>query len=257
MWTRRSVVKALPAVAVLSRTISAHAIAPPLQLLVGTGTKSPSASNGIYAGIWDVQTGTLGALALVAAVESPTYLALVPRGIAARPSALVYAISEGDAGMVTAFDLVTKAPVGEVQLTKLNAQSTEGAGPAHVAAIGKVAGGRVRGSVYVSNYGGGSLTSYAMEGDGALSAPVSHFQYAPVDGDAIHTKPHAHEATPSPDGRFLLVNDLGADRIWVYRMDAETGALVADAPGVLAGAAWVGAAASGVSSEWAVGLQRE
>ena len=230
MWTRRSIVKSLPAMALLPQTLPARAFLTRGSLLVGTGTSSPSASKGIYAAEWDHQAGTLGALGLVAEVASPTYLAMTPRGLAGRHTALVYAISESDTGMVTAFDLTIKTPGDGVQLTKLNAQSTEGAGPAHVAVVGGGVMPKAQGSVYVANYGGGSLTSYAIEANGALSAPVSHFQYAPVDGDAIHAKPHAHEATPSPDRRFLLVNDLGSDRIWVYRMDAVTGTLVANEP---------------------------
>jgi len=230
-------VKSLPAVALLPQTMPAHAAASRATLLVGTGTSAPSGSKGIYAAAWDQQAGTVGELALVAELTSPTYLAVVPR---AAGGGLVYAISEADAGMVTAFDLATDRTTGGVELKKLNAQSTEGAGPAHVAAIGGGAQTPTRGSVYVANYGGGSVTSYAMEATGALSGPVSHFQFAPVDADAIHAKPHAHEATPSPDGKFLLVNDLGSDRIWVYRMDRDTGMLRANAP-----AFWQGRHGSG------------
>jgi len=59
---------------------------------------------------------------------------------------------------------------------------------------------------------------------------VSHFQYTPVDGAKEHAQPHAHEATPSPDGKWLLVNDLGSDRILVYRIDKKTGTLTANTP---------------------------
>ncbi|RME89615.1 MAG: lactonase family protein [Verrucomicrobia bacterium] len=42
--------------------------------------------------------------------------------------------------------------------------------------------------------------------------------------------PHAHCATFSPDGRFLLVADLGVDRVFVYRVDPVHGELAPNDP---------------------------
>ena len=210
MLNRRQVFKFLPAAALLPRTIAAHAAAPRIRLLIGTGTESPSASKGIYVADWNLKTGELGAPTLLAALESPTWLALSPR------APRLYALSEIKAGKVTAFDLHLDT---SVTLQKLNEQSSEGEGPAHVSVN---VDGR---SAFVANYGSGSITSYKIEKSGALSTPVTHIQYTPVDADPAHAKPHAHEATPSPDGRFLLVNDLGSDRILVYKIDAGSGKL--------------------------------
>ena len=212
MLTRRRILKSLPAAALLPRAIAAHAAAPRIRLLIGTGTESPSTSKGIHVADWNPKTGEIGTPALATTLESPTWLALSPR------APRLYALSEIKAGKVTAFDLHSGAPT-ESLLQKLNEQSSEGEGPAHVAVN---VDGR---SAFVSNYGSGSLTSYKLEKTGALSAPVTHIQYTPVDANPIHAKPHAHEATPSPDGRFLLVNDLGSDRILVYKIDAGSGKL--------------------------------
>ena len=210
MLTRRSILNALPAAALLPRALTAHAAVPRMRLLIGTGTASPSTSKGIYVADWNPKTGELGAPTLLADLESPTWLALAPR------APRLYALSEIKAGKATAFDLRLESAV---TLEKLNEQSSEGEGPAHVSVN---VDGR---SAFVSNYGSGSLTSYKIDKSGALSAPVTHIQYTPVDADPIHAKPHAHEATPSPDGRFLLVNDLGSDRILVYKIDAGSGKL--------------------------------
>ena len=227
MLTRRSMLRASAAVAALPRSIYAHAATPRTRLLIGTGTVSPSNSKGIYLADWDPATGAISNITLSAALESPTWLALSPR------APYLYALSEIDAGKVTAFDL-RHGKGDSLTLQHLNEQSTEGAGPAHVAVN---VDGR---SVFASNYGSGSLTSYTVEKTGALSAPVSHFQYTPVDADPVHAKPHAHEATPSPDGRFLLVDDLGSDRIWIYHIEQSTGKLTANSP-----AFWQGPHASG------------
>jgi 6-phosphogluconolactonase len=48
-------------------------------------------------------------------------------------------------------------------------------------------------------------------------------------GSSVHpvrqTGPHPHAVCFSPDGRFLLVPDLGLDRIVIYPFDAKTGTL--------------------------------
>ncbi len=217
MLNRRHLLKGLPAAAMLSRSIAAHAAAPPIRLLIGTGTADPSQSKGIYIADWNAKSGEIGAFTLAAALESPTWLALSPR------APRLYALSEIKAGKVTAFDLHHGRDAA-LTLEKINEQPAEGEGPAHVSVNSD---GR---SAFVANYGSGSLTSYKVERSGALSAPVTHIQYTPVDADPAHAKPHAHQATPSPDGRFLLVNDLGSDRINVYKIDAGSGKLTPNSP---------------------------
>ena len=217
MPNRRLLLKSLPAAALLPHSVATFAAAPRLRLLIGTGTADPSTSKGIYLADWNPKTGEIGTPALATTLESPTWLALSP--LAPR----LYALSEIKAGKVTAFDLHQGAPA-ESLLQKLNEQSAEGEGPAHVSVN---VDGR---SAFVANYGSGSLSSYKIEKSGALSAPVSHIQYTPVDADPAHAKPHAHQATPSPDGRFLLVNDLGSDRIFVYKIDAGAGKLTPTSP---------------------------
>lgn len=217
MLNRRNLLKSLPAAALMPHTVSANAAAPSFRLLIGTGTTDPSTSKGIYLADWNAKTGQIGAPTLAATLESPTWLALDPR------APRLYALSEITAGKVTAFDLHPGADAASL-LHKINEQSAAGDGPAYISVN---VDGR---SAFVANYGSGSLTSYKIERSGALSAPVSHVQYRPVDADPAHAKPHAHEATPSPDGRFLLVNDLGSDRILVYKIDSGSGKLTPNSP---------------------------
>ncbi len=179
----------------------------PTRLWIGTGTDK-TGSRGIYRADWDPATGRVGEPVLAAEIPSPTFLAR------SSDDSHLYALSEIAEGKVSAF---RTGPANTLSL--LNSQSAEGAGPAHVALHPD---GR---SLYLANYGGGSITSYVVHADGSLSAPISHFQY----GDA--GKPsHAHCCTPSPDGRWLLVNDLGLDRILIYRIDAATARLTANEP---------------------------
>ena len=208
MLTRRSLLLSLPVAAAMPHSLFASSTAG-YRLLIGTGTSRPSGSKGIYVADWN-SNGELGEVSIAAQLDNPTFLALSPH------DRVLYAISEVDDGKVTAFRF---GEGKQLTLDRLNQQTAEGNGPAHVAIN---IDGR---SAFVSNYGGGSLTSYKIERSGALSSPVSHFQYAPVDELPQHKHPHAHQATPSPDGRWLLVNDLGSDRIWIYRIDPATAKL--------------------------------
>lgn len=188
------------------------------RVFIGTGNSGPG--QGIMTATWNAQAGEVGAVTLAAEVDSPTFLATHRR---ADGTTLLYSISEasGAAARVTAFRVVPGS--GTLQL--LNRVSSGGDGPAHVSVSPD---GR---TVLASNYGGGSVSSFQVQGDGSLSEAVSHFQYT---GSGPYRerqdKPHAHSAVCSPDGRFVLVNDLGLDRIALYHLDPATSRLTPGDP---------------------------
>ena len=192
-------------------------------VLLGTIGK---VSKGIYTASWNASTGELGAITLAAAVPAPSFLAVHRAGA----RTFVYAVSEshGAEAKVTAFryDAARAAPAAQqTPLEKINEQSSGGDGPTHVSVSPQ------GGVLALANYDGGSVTSYALRPDGSLSAPASHFQYSGHGPDASRQQqPHAHSAAFSPDGNFLLVNDLGLDRINVYKVSQATGELLPNDP---------------------------
>jgi 6-phosphogluconolactonase len=144
---------------------------------------------------------------------SPTFLALSPD----RKS--LYAANEiSDFGGVrdgsaSAFSLDQLSG----GLTLKNAVSSGGAGPCNIAIdhTGKV--------VFVADGAGGSLTSYRVLPDGTLSDPVSNFHFPGHSVNPVRQKAaYTHCATISPDNRYLLVNDLGLDRITTFQFDIST-----------------------------------
>ena len=214
IWSRRSFLGG----------ISAAAAAPPAafaqstteHVLLGTQGK---VSKGIYRAAFDPRTGELGAMSLAAEIPSPTFLAVQRTGF----RGYVYAVSEveGSTAGVFAFTLAD----GGTTLRAINHQPSEGDTPTH---LSLTPDGR---SLAVANYGGGSVTTYHVDTTGAISAPVSHVAYA--GSGPNHDRqagPHAHSAQFSPDGRFLLVNDLGLDRIAVYRVNPATAAIQPNLP---------------------------
>jgi 6-phosphogluconolactonase len=86
-------------------------------------------------------------------------------------------------------------------------------------------------NLFCANYTGGSATSFYINSDGQISDPVSHFQYSGHGPNKDRQEgPHAHRVTPSPDDRFLLVNDLGLDCIHIYHLDSRTARLTPNDP---------------------------
>jgi len=171
---------------------------------VYAGTYTRGASKGIYAYRFQSATGRLKPLGVAVKMSSPSFLTLHPNG------RFLYAVGE-DANIVDSFAIDPKTG----KLTFLNEVSSHGEGPCHLALD---ATGRW---LAVANYGGGSMALLPVKADGRL-------------GDAKvverHEKSHAHHVLFSPDNRFLLLADLGLDRIFVYRFDAAKGSIAPNDP---------------------------
>jgi 6-phosphogluconolactonase len=195
------------------------------QLYIGTYTHEMGPGNkgeGIYAAEWDAAKGTLTPLELAMKTADPSFLVVAPSGDA------LYAVNEGEGypqqdgskgGSVTAFhrDAATGA------LVQRNVVPSGGSDPCHIAVD------RGNQAVFVADYSSGNLASYRVTAKG-LEGPVSHFgSEFKRNGLGPNTKrqesPHIHCVTLSPDEKFLLVNDLGTDHIWIFQVDPKTAVL--------------------------------
>jgi 6-phosphogluconolactonase len=167
-------------------------------------------SHGIYGYRFDTRTGKMRALGLEAEVSNPSFLIEHP------DHRFLYAVSEDAVGMVNAYLIDPKSG----NLALVNRVSSKGDGPCHLALDRE---GRW---VAVANYGSGSVAVLPLRKDGGLGEAAAFVQHT---GTGVNPQrqagPHAHAVLFSPDNRYLLAADLGADRIFVYRFDAETGAL--------------------------------
>ena len=74
--------------------------------------------------------------------------------------------------------------------------------------------------VFVSNYSGGNLSAIAINKDGSLSNEKQTIQHIGSGANkARQEKAHVHSAVLSPDEKYLVVQDLGTDKISVYAVD--------------------------------------
>lgn len=162
-------------------------------------------------GLWRV--GAADGAAQATTQPSPSFVVAHP----ALP--LVYAVAEASPTVVT----VHAAADGR----ELAAVTTGGEGGCHLL-LGPDPDAPV--AVYVSHYGSGELGVIPLGADGlpVSGAPQQLLGHAGAGPRADRQEaPHAHSATMSPDGKHVLVADLGTDELRRYTVGP--GGLLGDA----------------------------
>jgi 6-phosphogluconolactonase len=185
--------------------------------LVYAGTYTKGESRGIYVFRFNTGSGKLSGPTLAAETLNPSFLAEHPN------HHFLYAVNEGGDGgnKVSAFAIDTTSG----KLTPLNAVSSEGSGPCHLAidATGKW--------LTVANYNNGTMAVIPIHADGRVGEAK---QVEKHEGSSVNPQrqrgPHAHCVLFSPDNRFLFLADLGLDKIFVYKFDAANGTLTPNDP---------------------------
>ena len=201
---------------------------------IGTYTAEPGQKQprnhgeGIYLVDVDTGTGMLSNPRLMAKTPSPSWISLSPDGRFLYAGNEIGNFNGSKSGSVSVF-AVDKA---SGKLTFLDAVSSEGAGPAYVAAhpSGKY--------VLSANYAGGSLTVLPVKSDGSLGAAtdVIHPSGAlnpPRASDNLpgnfdpsdHSASHVHMVGFDPKGDYVIADEAGLDQILVFKLDLTTGKL--------------------------------
>lgn len=179
--------------------------------IIYAGSSSTRGSKGIYVLEFDPQKGTLKELQTVTEGSSPGFLAFSPK------KDFLYSIygkgtlNDGN-GAVMSFRI---DPVSGI-LKKVNEQSVEGKGPAHISIDPK---GRF---AYTANYGDASVTVFPINSDGTLAKASDYVKYTGSSTNPQRQKePHPHSSIPSSDGKFLYVSDLGTDKIMIHEVMSD------------------------------------
>ncbi|GAB1315341.1 Carboxymuconate cyclase [Madurella fahalii] len=82
-----------------------------------------------------------------------------------------------------------------------------------------------RGFVATSEYSPSTITTYKMPLAGSSVLQLEKFTLAQRGPHPRQDVPHPHEVHLDPTGEFILVPDLGADLIRVFKIDADSGKL--------------------------------
>ena len=164
----------------------------------------------------DPVSGGWSHVQLVAGLENPSFLALDGS------QRFLYSV-HGDRTYATAFVIDPESG----RLTRLNQQEVGGENPVHLAVD------QTDRFLVVSNYSSGSLAVLPINTDGSLSprSDLVELEGTPGPHPIRQTSSNPHHNPFDPGGRFLVVPDLGLDRLFVFQLNTATGALVpADPP---------------------------
>jgi 6-phosphogluconolactonase len=78
----------------------------------------------------------------------------------------------------------------------------------------------------VANYYSGTITAYPLKPNGSIGASTFFSELKGGGPDKERQDmAHAHEMLLSPDNRFVIVPDLGSDKLWVYSIDPSSAKL--------------------------------
>ncbi len=185
------------------------------------GTYTGDDSKGIYVCELDLASGKVSQPRLAAEVKNASFLAIHPDGEHLYSVSEISDLDGKRTGGVSAFAI--DADSG--QLTLLNQQPSEGAGPCHLVVD------KSGQAVLVANYGGGSVAAMPIESDGKLAPAATAIQH---EGSSVNkarqSGPHAHSINVDPANKFAVAADLGLDKVLVYRLDPAKAKLTANDP---------------------------
>ena len=163
---------------------------------------------------FDAATGTLTALGVVAEGLRSTWSLAHPK------LPVLYAVDDDNTreGSVTAFAVHPQTGA----LTRINEVASDGSGTTYLSLDAASM------TLLAANFGGGSSSSIALQPDGSLGTRVSTIKETGSGPHRRQTSAHAHGIVIDPTGRYALVADLGADRVFVYGFDRTTRELSRD-----------------------------
>jgi 6-phosphogluconolactonase len=186
------------------------------------GTYTGSGSEGIHTCLLNIETGELTQLELSCKTENPSFLAVLPNEYLQNT---VVAVNEGSdfgneaTGAISTFSVQERGP------WQLKGQtSSKGASPCHISID------HSRKFVFVANYMGG-IAAYRLDENGSpgeLTAMIEHQGSGP--DQKRQRRPHPHFIQATPNNKFVLVADLGIDKVIIYDFNPQTGSLSANDP---------------------------
>ena len=177
-----------------------------MYLMVGSYATPEEEGIKVYA--WDGEKGEAAYVSGLKGISNPSYQVVSADG------KRVYSVGEDDGLTSTAHALSFDKSQG--RMTLMNTQLTQGGAPCYINLSPH------EDYVVTANYMGGSISVLPLETSGRLGENVSTFAF---EGEGVlkerQSQPHLHCVEFTPDGKFLLANDLGTDKIHVFPLAAD------------------------------------
>jgi len=175
-------------------------------LIVGTYTNTGK-SEGIYVYDFNTATADFKVKHVEKNVLNPSYLAL---GAEDKTIYAVNEAAENSSASAFSFDASTG------KLAFLNKRATDGADPCYIIAD--------KDNVLTANYSGGSISVFGIEKNGSLSALKQLIKHSGNSIDTARQKgPHVHMVQFTPDHQHVVVDDLGIDKVYLYKYNSNGG----------------------------------
>ena len=177
-----------------------------MYLMVGSYATPQEEGIKVYA--WDNEKGEATYVSGLTGISNPSYQVISANG------SRVYSVGEDEGLTSTAHALVFDRAEGK--LTLMNTQLTQGGAPCYIniSPDGKW--------VITANYMGGNISVIPLETSGRLNENVFTFAFKGEGENKIRQgQPHLHCVEFTPDGKFLLANDLGTDKIHVFPLTLD------------------------------------
>jgi 6-phosphogluconolactonase (cycloisomerase 2 family) len=181
--------------------------APPssYEFLVGTYTDSPiQGINHLY---FSPAENILTVETIAAGIANPSFV------VATKDGNRVFSLEE-ESGVPGGQVLSFSRNPDDNSLTLIDQKESGGDHPCHISISPN------EDFVILGNYSGGSLSVYKVSPEGMLA----HVQTIKHSGKSVNPDrqegPHVHSSTFDPEGKRVLVADLGTDKIYVYDFDS-------------------------------------
>jgi 6-phosphogluconolactonase len=183
-----------------------------------------SHSKGIYVSRFNAATGELGEPQLAAEIANPSFITISP------DHRFLYAVSEDPTSVGPPLDHASYVSAYAIDRTsgKLRFLNTKPTGGTSTCFLSLDRSGKY---VMMANFGSSSVTILNVHPDGSIGGMTAFMQHIGHSKDPlIQAVPHPHSIIASPDNRYVIVSDLGQDKIFVYNFDEKTGALSPPTP---------------------------
>jgi len=183
-----------------------------------------SRSKGIYVARFHTATGKLDPPVLAAEIANPSFLVVSPNG------RFLYAASEDPTSVGPPLDhasYVAGYAIDQVtgKVRFLNSRPTGGTSTCF---LSMDRSGRY---LMLANFGSGSVSVLNVHPDGSVGGLTAFMQHIGHSKDPqIQNQAHPHSVIASPDNTYVIVSDLGLDKVFEYNFDATTGILSPPTP---------------------------